>query len=148
MEAELIGYLLKGPYELPEEKKSEAILCAKATMHILRQAAQDYAAKKPFAAEAKELLEEYQIDPDYELDGYDVNDESIERMAEATVEDLYNVWNKNNARDMHCLTDPDDATQLLFFCGDMSWGNSPQGYAYETIRKSDRMGLLKFFNIR
>lgn len=148
MGADLIGCLLKGPYELPEEKRAEAILCAKATMLILRQAAQDYAAEKPFAAEAAELLEEYQIDPDYELDGYDVDDKSIEFMATTAVEDLYNVWNKNNARDMHCRTDPDDMNQLLFFCGDMSWGDSPQGYAYETIIEAGKLGLLKFFNIR
>ena len=148
MGQDLIGCLLKGPYELPEDKRAEAVLCAKATMLILRQAAQDYAAEKPFVAEAEELLEEYQIDPEYELDGYDVNDESIERMAEVAVEDLYNVWNRNNARDMYCRADPDDMTQLLFFCGDVSWGDAPQGYASETITDAGKMGLLKFFNIR
>ncbi len=148
MGANLIGCLLKGPYDLPEEKRAEAILCAKATMLLLRQAAQDYAAEKPLAAEAEELLEEYQIDPDYELDGYDVDDESLARMAEVAVADLYNVWNNNNARDMHCRTDPDDATQLLFFCGELSHGDSPQGYAYETITDAAKLGLLKFFNIR
>ena len=148
MGADLIGCLLKGPYDLPEEKKAEAILCAKGTMLLLRQAAQDYAAEKPFAAEAAEILEEYQIDPDYELDGYDVSDEAIDRMAEVAVSDLYNVWNNGNARDMASRSDPDDPSQLLFFCGELSHGDSPQGYAYETITDAAKLGLLKFFNIR
>lgn len=149
MGADLIGYLLKGPYDLPEEKRAEAILCAQGTLRILRQAAQDHAADKPFTAEAKELLAEQDLDPDYDLDGYSVaDDESIERTAKAAVENLYNVWNNGTARDMAWRADPDDEEQLMFFCGDMSWGDSPSGYAYRTITEARNLRLLKFFNIR
>jgi hypothetical protein len=150
MGQELIGYLVKGPYELPEEKKEEAIAHA---MRLIRKLRTEYEAylEDPnylFSEETQAYISRYSIDFEMELEQFDMDDATIEGEATEAVTDLYNIWNGNNARDCYCRTDPDDRSQVLFFCGDATWGDDPDGYAYQTIKECRRYGILEFFNIR
>lgn len=153
MGQDLIGYLLKGPYGLPEEKKDEAIAYAMRIIRKYQEAAAGYAEDPPgyvFDEEIQSLLDRFACDIEMELELFDFGDDDASIRGEATeaVNDLYNVWNGNNARDCFCRTDPDDKSQVLFFCGDSTWGDSPDGVAYQTIEICRRYGILDFFNIR
>jgi len=149
MGADLIGYLLKGPRDLPEEKRAAAVECVVNALNLLNQAAIDHREGRGISPEAQKIVDRSLMDIDYELEDFeDERPGAIQGRAENLVTDLYAVWNGSNARDLYCRIDPDDDTQLLFFCGDMSWGDSPDGFAYETIGESHTLGLLEFFNIR
>jgi len=151
MGQDLVGYLLKGPYELPEEKRAEAIAHAAGLIRKLRTEYEAYLEDPPnyvFSEEVVAHLSRYSIDIEFELEQFDMDDATIEGAATEAVNDLYNIWNGNNARDCHCRTDPDDRSQVLFFCGDATWGDDPDGYAYLTIKECRRYGILEFFNIR
>jgi hypothetical protein len=156
MGQDLIGYLLKGPYELPEDKKDEAIEHAMGILRKYTVAAAGYKADPEnyvFDEEIKALLDRCAVDLEMELELVDFSDDDADEASmrgEATeaVNDLFNIWNGSNARDCICRTDPDDKKQLMFFCGDATYGDSPDGYAYTTIETCMRYGILDFFNIR
>lgn len=150
MGQELIGYLLKGPYELPEEKKDAAIAHAMGVIRMLCAAYEDFSADPEctFSREVQEHLSRYAIDVEMELEQFDMDEATIQGEATEAVTDLYNIWNGNNARDCYTRVDPDDREQVLFFCGDATWGDEPDGYAYQTIKECQRYGVLEFFGIR
>lgn len=149
MGADLIGYLLKGPRDLPEEKRADAVQCVINALNVLNQAAIDHREERGISPEAQKIVDRCLMDIEYELEHYEEErPEAIKGRAENLVTDLYAVWNGSNARDLYCRIDPDDDTQLLFFCGDMSWGDSPDGFAYETIGEAITLGLTEFFHIR
>lgn len=150
MGQDLIGFLVKGPYELPEEKKEEAIAHA---MRLIRKLCAAYEAylldpNYLFSEEVNAYIARHSIDVEMELEQFDMDDVTIEGEATEAVNDLYSIWNGNNARDCYCRTDPDDRSQVLFFCGDATWGDDPDGFAYLTIKECQRYGILEFFNIR
>jgi hypothetical protein len=150
MGQDLIGYLVKGPYELPEDKKEEAIAHA---MKLIRRLRTEYEAylldpNYLFSEEVNAYIARHSIDVEMELEQFDMDDVTIEGEATEAVNDLYSIWNGNNARDCYCRTDPDDRSQVLFFCGDATWGDDPDGFAYLTIKECQRYGILEFFNIR
>lgn len=146
----LIGYLLKGPYELPEEKREEAIAHAAGLIRKLCAAYEAYLEDPNcvFSEEVQAHLSKYAIDVEMELEQFDMDGGATEGEATEAVNDLYSIWNGNNARDCYCRTDPDDRSQVLFFCGDATWGDDPDGFAYLTIKECQRYGILEFFNIR
>jgi hypothetical protein len=69
----------------------------------------------------------------------------IAQMAEAEanqeVEDFLDWWVTCNGRDTAGRTDPDDKKKQIVVCGDMSWGDSPDGFGYTTVNRAYWFGI-------
>jgi hypothetical protein len=142
MGADLIGFLVKGPRELDRDRFE---LARGIAANVVGQATIAYElelADEPVEREDFDALDNTFIDLEYDLErirGLDPED---------LLKALVSVWEEHDARDLVTRTDPDDEDQRIVFAGEMSWGDDPEGFAYQTIRDADKLGMLDVFGIR
>jgi len=142
MGADLIGCLVKGPRELDRDRFELALGVA---ANVVGQATIAYElelADEPVEREDFDALDNTFIDLEYDLErirGLDPED---------LLKALVSVWEEHDARDLATRFDPDDDDQQIVFAGEMSWGDDPEGFAYQTIRDADKLGMLDVFGIR
>lgn len=137
MGADLIGFLVKGPKNLDPKLKEAAIgLASNVIGECLLYVGTD-------------RLNDIKFENDSPLKDLDTCD--IERIScldpEELIDSLLDVW-AGNARDTACRLDPDDPSQSILFTGEMTWGDEPSGYGYDTVRDAAHLGLFELFGIR
>lgn len=58
------------------------------------------------------------------------------------VEDLFDLWNgQEAARDWAERSVPYDVLKKVVVAGDMSWGDEPEGWGFETLKQTDALGI-------
>jgi hypothetical protein len=136
MGADLIAYTLVGP---PRLRPNKALV-----KKVLAHAGHVVAAAKQAEADP-----DFDWDQDKFLKGFDqeVLHEIMDLDPEGTLKDFLSVW-EGNARDS---TSRDvklgGKTYRVLTAGDMSWGDEPSGFGYETIRDASRLGILDLLGI-
>lgn len=145
MGADLIGYMVIGPREISLDKVGEATTFAKNNIIKISNAATSILeGEEEVIDEAWASISEFDIQ-DYEINDYaDFDEKSAEDYSARLVGDLLDFW-KNGSRDSAYRDLPNGSR--VVFAGDQTWGDTPDGFGYQTLRKSEAIGLLKFFGI-
>jgi hypothetical protein len=154
MGADLICFILKGPIkvrasEIKKVKKHVAKIIAHAK---LLDAAINRDLANQATLEDESILKEGLDHPLMtDMNGQEqhsaVHDAShyIGQMAstdaDKEVEDFLDWWVTCNGRDTAGRTDPDDKKKQIVVCGDMSWGDSPEGFGYTTVNRAYWFGI-------
>lgn len=133
MGADLIGYLVKGPVDpnFSEQNKRRYFR----RVEELKAWSQNFDAIGTGPAWAENVIGN--IDPG-ELADVD---------AEATWNAMKDLW-EDGSRDCRSRPDPQNPRQVIMFCGEMSWGDDPDGFGYQTLSMADKTGLLDLLRIR
>jgi len=152
MGADFISYCVFGPKKLSTSK---------ATLKKAEKVVREYAA---VADELATLEEQIKSDDREVLDKADLRIKEllekhhIECVHDVTwacaykdkpmelVNELIDVWN-NYSRDSSGRDVPGRPKQKVWFTGDMSWGDEPDGYGYITMKRADMAGLLNIFGM-
>lgn len=146
MGADLIGFLCKGPLKI---KKADIKKAEKRAADIII-----------FAAKVYELLKKEEKTPEEEtfletcltntpLSGFNDQEQHddirnceqyLENIAASTakeeVKNFVSWWEGGRGRDTSSRIDPDDKKKQILFCGDTSWGDSPEGLGYTTMNRA------------
>lgn len=135
MGADLIGYMLKGPKKFTAAKKKDALkkaiqigMTAEAMVES-KEAGEEWSPVLPWQKEAAKAIEsalEQGSMPDLE---------SFTREGAQDAFDKFLLAWEGGHRDVNVRVDPDDKTQVLFFTGGMSWGDSP-GETFEEVERA------------
>jgi len=141
MGADQIGFLLKGPTDL--------ILTQEVLDQVLRDGEQIRIAL--LHAHTHGCLPEQCPEHLSSMDQTELATlvDDAERLSpvQQVIDDLIHWW-AQGARDSCFRHDPDDPTQTLAFAGEMTWGDEPQGFGYQTVRAASQLDILRHFGIR
>lgn len=143
MGADLIGFLVKGPekIELTEDLRSAAMKqLGKITEYISR-----YEQTQNNSSMSTAVNEALQSDLDhaYEQLGNMAEDQDMLYEELTSLElgfddealgKFVEWWHSPLGRNIAYRSDPDDDTKRIFFAGDMSWGDEPDGIGYRYLK--------------
>jgi hypothetical protein len=71
-----------------------------------------------------------------------------EIIIEKLVSDFSEWWESCNAPDTSSRTDPDDKRRKIVVCGELSWGDSPDGYGYKLMDKAYWFEIPEMLGVR
>ena len=153
MGADLLGFMVRGPKTLNialVEPAVEDLTSRKAVLEIAYTSFRDAAdaaaqhddGEDPLMEELYDLLE--RLFPEFEVSFFgmehmDAIETIIAMSAIELVDNLLYLWATGSARD---CTYRDFEEQRVMFCGEMSWGDEPDGHGYETLKHAQQLGLL------
>lgn len=157
MGADLIGYFAKGPEKLVVTKKkrrtiSDELIALRDWLRplMLRLDGEtgDVAIETIFTEEVMQACPA-QLGPVDEDDlrkiwGW-LNVTGIQ--INALVDVLISNW-PPTFRDSSWMKDPDDPEQIMAFCGEMSWGDPPDGGGFEYLEQLGMLGVGTHLGIR
>lgn len=166
MGADLITYFCYGPKKLSEKKVPKAVEQAKKVISLAktilemndrREAGQmtDEAFDREMAALDKRPIKHFSggqgskrsitllvtEDTFYELRVVAKLD------PEKIVQDLVQVWN-HGSRDSTWRPVPGHRNLVGHVSGELSWGDEPDGYGYQTLKKANLLGIFPIFGIQ
>lgn len=170
MGADLIGYIVVGPAELDKSKEKKQALMEQAEKDkklideiskLLTEKGLDDADYDAQIAALSDKQRTYVegLNERREGDSWFREEEDVNNLldwaeeaftpeaVESIIEDLFAVWD-NGARDSMSRSLPGDPTQRILACGELSWGDEPDGWGYQTLKKADRAGILDAYGIR
>ncbi len=141
MGADQIGFLFKGPIKLDTTRTTTQLAIERGKKVV----------------EAIRWLTTHDELPDHlseslaHVDG-DTIDEFVQDPGsvpdpERTVKDLIEWWH-GTARDTCRRVDPDDTEHVIGFAGEMTWGDEPAGFGYQTMKAAALFNILDLFEIR
>ena len=147
MEKTLIGFLVKGPRELPKNRFQEAIDQVIKVLKIR----DDCLDRENITNEILSKLRA--LSPD--LCGFDVKEffdsltgfHANEIDAQTIVKDIFDSW-LGSYSDYHWRYDPDNHKQVIMFCGASTSGEAPKGEAYQYMLRGYRLNIWHFFNVQ
>jgi len=136
MGADQIGYLVKGPAEIPETSIRAAVrACRRLRKELLDEAGPD-------------ANEEERVDAALSRTGEFFDPEDIPEDPEPIIREFVDWWRAQDSRDTCSRQDPDNPKQLLVFAGEMSWGDEPDGRGYKMLRQAFAWGFAGALGIR
>jgi hypothetical protein len=145
MGASLIGYLVKGPHQLNTDEATIQLAIARAQSMLDQIAAWK-------RVETDDEREAFAVQ--YNINHEDFDDHSSSQMASLTgktapelVKDFLEFWPGEDCRDACVRPDPDSPSKVIIFAGEMSWGDEPQGEAFEQLQRAELLGLYSVFEI-
>lgn len=68
--------------------------------------------------------------------------------AKEEVEKFVSWWTSCSGRDTSGRPDPDDKKQQIVVCGDMSWGDAPEGLGYTTMNRAYWFNIPQNLGVR
>lgn len=139
MGADLVGYLLKGPKRIDEEKQSAAIAQIKRVQELIQRITADDPDDDIEAATAE--FQRLVFDRYRPMDTYDCVPEDL-------INEFVDLWETSASRDVVSGTDPDDKTQQIMFAGGTSYGDDPDGFGYQTIHMLNAFNGLTILGIK
>jgi hypothetical protein len=145
MGADLIGYMCIGPKKISKAQAQAAEEKAWQIFQGLRawwKAVETEAESPP---EIERALSLAQIDDPRELESLAFGeDKDIETATKedivALVDEIAGFWNDPCSRDVvdRLISD----SEKVVFCGDMSWGDEPEGYGYRMLKMAHVLDIL------
>jgi len=166
MGADLITYFCYGPKKLSEKKIPKAEAQAAAAINAAQKIVElfDHQATEETSDEAfRKALGEIDQKPLKHLLGEQktkrfmtilVSEDDLYDLRKITrlnpkkaVEDLVQVWN-HGSRDSTWRPVPGHRNLVGHVAGELSWGDEPDGYGYQTLQNANLLGLLPIFNIQ
>lgn len=155
MSVNLVGYHAIGPANLNEKKKKRAIARLHAKQAMLRSVVEKLMSPGVSGADlerAESAIYKYLSDlwPDCDLDAFEYRHEAADYIlgldATQVVEDLFCCWH-SGYRDTSWRVFGKNNQHRTVFCGDMSWGDSPDGLGYTALHNAAALGLWEEFGI-
>lgn len=163
MGADLITYLLKGPAKITQAKRKAALKAIDIFLAAGADLVSAYDTIKLFERKDKgweeitekdlkrcetvieeltntrgsvlaDFCEDHGEHLDTIVDSFRDDMESFN--PEEFVDEFISWWEKGGGRDTNSRPDPDDMKKRIVVCGDMSWGDAPEGYGYTLCRKA------------
>jgi hypothetical protein len=138
MGADLIGYLVKGPAQIIRTEEEIKSFYHDQCMFYH----ENYADHEAYIA-TDEVLQLFDEEENLYM--------TFESEAEFVrfIEDFLWFWNSGgtDARDCNSRFDPDDVGKQIMFCGDMSWGDSPEGFGYTHVDQICRCGFQSWLGL-
>ena len=154
MGADFISYTLVGPYTLSSSKRAIdkatkrfiKLVDAAVRCQELEDSPQfsllDGPAKDRIDDEIQELLKQTNLFDSNDLAWAAAYKDSPFRL----IDELFDVWH-NPPRDSSCRRDPRDSKRKIWVSGEMTWGDEPDGYGWQTVHHADLAGILSVFGI-
>jgi hypothetical protein len=169
MGADLIGYIVVGPKDLDKSPEKKQALLAQAEKDkklideisalLTEKGLDDADYEDQIAALSDEQrtyvekINEYRESEGWFREEEDVNtlldwaEESFTPEAtEGIIDDLFALW-EGGARDAMSRELPGDPDRCILACGELSWGDEPSGFGYQTLKKAERAGILDTYDI-
>lgn len=136
MGADLICWMLMGPEEIKLSRGLRQNVLNKCNEVV-------FAAKQVVAGKANKKQRALVSDLD------EVETENLcETDPETVLDSFLNVWNGGEGRDVNFrVFKVGGKTRKFLVSGDMSWGDEPDGYGYQTIGEARRLGLFPLLGI-
>lgn len=136
MGAEQVGFIVVGPVKIPAGRiKAAAKACSVQRRKLLKLVAPD----APRYERRDAVLSET---------GEDFNPADIPENPEQDIRAFVDWWNSGGSRDTCSRQDPDNSRQKIVYAGEMSWGDEPQGYGYQMLKKAFAWGVAEALGIR
>jgi hypothetical protein len=136
MGADLIAYTVYGPVNLKPSKAvvNKAMTRAKMVLKTVKQAVKDPG---------------FDWDDDKFIGDLVLEDlESIQNLdPKQVLKDLLAVWNGHSRDSTSRTITVGKKTVLVLTAGDMSWGDEPDGFGYQTLKHAEQLGILKALGI-
>lgn len=157
MGEDLLGMMPAGPKRLNPERKPEVLQIVQDRVAAVRRlyeaagAVADGSAEYDTAiTELNNLLDEHFPALVAERDG-DSTEEMAEHLLdlvpEVCLDRLYDLWNHTGEEYFRDCVSRQVREEQVMFCGELSWGGSPGGYGYETLQRSDWLGLHELLGL-
>jgi hypothetical protein len=130
MGADQIGFLLIGPADIPERRIAVARRHAarlKAAAETQRN--QRTKTQQAIYRELRQALKDYEGYPDGE--DLDARTQEVAAEGESVVDEMLDAWGGDQPRDVASRT---VGRQQIWYAGDMSWGDTPDGEGYRIAR--------------
>ena len=146
MGADLISYMVFGPAKL----STSAALLRKAEKRVkefVEMAVKwnELADENPMTPEIESQIQALDTKPFEEP--YDVAWATDYRDNPARIiEELFYVWS-GAGRDLTYRRDPKNFKRSVYMAGELSWGDEPSGFAYQTFKHADQAGLFDIYGI-
>lgn len=166
MGADLITYFCYGPKKLSEKKIPKAVAQAKAAVAlaktILEMEDLREAGKMTEEAFAQEMGALDQSPLRHLMGGIEskrsitllVTEDNFHELRvieqldpDAVVHDLLHIWN-HGSRDSTWRPVPGHRNLIGLVAGEMSWGDEPDGYGYQTLKNASLVGILPIFGVK
>jgi len=145
MGADLIGYMCLGPKKI-SEAQAEA---AERRAWEIFQALKTWYGDDEGEGEQPEILKGLGlggVDEAYQLESLRFGGDADIATAtkddiDALVDEIVGFWNDPGSRDAvdRWISD----TEKVVFCGDMSWGDEPDGYGYRLLKMAHVLDILE-----
>lgn len=149
MGADLIGYMCIGPKRITAAQKKAATKRAWEIFQALRA----WYGDDDGEGKRQEILDGLElggIDETYQLESLEfhrANFTVADRIhIEATVAEIVQFWNDPDSFDSVCRDISD--TEKVVFCGEMSWGDEPEGHGYQLLKMAHVLEILEQLGIR
>lgn len=157
MGADLICFISIGPAKISDVKKKRAAeqvekiaAFAKQVRDLMNKNEDERSDEESEFldnATSNELLKNYEEQE--QCDQLDPG--AVDYMADAKGEEEVNKfvewWETLSGRDTAGRRLPEDPAQQVVVCGDMSWGDSPDGYGYSTMRYAYWFGIPQILGV-
>jgi hypothetical protein len=161
MGIDLIGFIAKGPLDLSNKKEAAIKFLEERNLFL----------KKNVAKIQSILDDNLNLDDDVNYEKLFNNDKLLNNFLEENqgsyydipelieedliidnpekfVEEFIDFWANGYARDATSRLDPDDPTKIIMFAGSESYGDEPNGYGYNMLKKAFQVGLRDIFDIK
>jgi hypothetical protein len=161
MGIDLIGFIAKGPLDLSGKKEIAIKFLEQRNVFL----------KESIAKIQSVLNDDVNLDDDVNYAKLFNNDKLLNNFLEENRESYYDIpeliedkliidnpkklveefidfWANGYARDATSRLDPDDPTKIIMFAGSESYGDEPNGYGYNMLKKAFQVGLRDIFNIK
>ena len=147
MGADLVGYLVIGPSKLDPDLRQTAIDKARTVIEVAKTLTQEefLGDRDDPNSRISGLLRQYPwVDNLLEIfEAEELDATVVDRDPEKCVADLYEFW-PGNARDAVARELGDG---VMVFAGEMTWGDDPQGFGYQTLKSAYYLRLFEIFGI-
>jgi len=148
MGADLIAYIIKTPRKITRSQRNAAITDFNTRREHLFK---DYPTQKSIeAADVRSVIKTHPWLEDIIEDQFDEIGEAYDWVRTSdpvkVVDDFIAISN-GSARDSCSRIDPDNKKRAILCAGEMSWGDEPEGYGYQSIKGMMKLGIAKILGV-
>ncbi len=90
----------------------------------------------------RDLMQSVLGDSDYDVESRHVFTGTPEELAKA-VQEFVEAWNDSCFRDTSYRIDPDKPDRKVVVAGELSWGDEPDGFGYQMLKKAFGLGIAQ-----
>lgn len=162
MGADLICFIAKGPVKVNKRSQMKAVKRATKIIELAKElvrVAKKFDREEDLTDAEAKLYNDGILDPllsgFQDQEQYSSLDEAVENLEtlagfepNTEVSEFVRYWLTNAARDTNSRIDPDDNKQKIVVCGELSWGDAPEGEGYLKMRYGYWLDIPQSLGIR